>query len=125
MPRDPAVAITYARVLGERDTPAAGRRAQEILRPLQATASEDPAFQRTYARASEIAGEPVRAGEAWAEVAYLTGRPEQALLQLRTLLQREDLDYYARSRIDARIARITPVVLELRRQGVRDEVLDR
>ncbi len=31
------------------------------------------------------------------------------------------LDYYARSRIDARIAAITPTVLELRRQGIRDE----
>ena len=125
MPRDPAVAITYARALGERDTPEAGRRAQEVLRPLQASASQDPAFQRTFARASEIAGEPVRAGEAWAEVAYLTGRPEQALLQLQTLKQREDLDYYARARVDARIAQMMPVVLELRRQGVRDDVLER
>ena len=125
MPRDPAVAITYAQVLAERKDPSAGRKAQEALRPLQAGAGGDPSFQRTYARASEIAGETVRAGEAWAEVAYLTGRPEQALLQLRTLKEREDLDYYSRARIDARIAQITPVVLELRRQGIRDEVLDR
>ena len=47
------------------------------------------------------------------------------MLQLQTLKLREDLDYYARARIDARIAQITPVVLELRRQGIRDEVLDR
>ena len=99
--------------------------AQEALRPIQARAGNDPSFQRTFARASEIAGEPVRAGEAWAEVAYLTGRAEQALLQLQTLKQREDLDYYSRARIDARIAQITPVVLELRRQGIRDDVLDR
>ena len=92
---------------------------------MQAISGDDPSFQRTFARASENAGEPVRAGEAWAEVAYLTGRPEQALLQLQTLKLREDLDYYARARIDARIAQITPVVLELRRQGIRDEVLDR
>ena len=90
-----------------------------------AAAGDDPSFQRTYARASEIAGEPVRAGEAWAEVAYLTGRPEQALLQLQTLKQHEDLDYYSRARIDARIAQITPMVLELRRQGIHDEVLRR
>ena len=125
MPRDHAVAITYAQALAERKDPAAGRKAQEALRPLQASAGDDPSFQRSYARASEIAGEPVRAGEAWAEVAYLTGRPEQALLQLQTLKQREDLDYYSRARIDARIAQITPVVLELRRQGIRDDVLDR
>ncbi|HEU4813302.1 MAG TPA: M48 family metalloprotease [Xanthomonadaceae bacterium] len=125
MPRDPAVAITYAQVLAERNTAAAGRKAQEALRPIQASAGDDPSFQRTFARASEIAGEPVRAGEAWAEVAYLTGRAEQALLQLQTLKQREDLDYYSRARIDARIAQITPVVLELRRQGIHDDVLNR
>ena len=59
--------------------------------------------------------------EAWAEAAYLGGRPEQALVQLNNLKKRGNLDYYARSRIDARIAAITPTVLELRRQGVRDE----
>ncbi|MFP5374286.1 MAG: M48 family metalloprotease [Gammaproteobacteria bacterium] len=125
MPRDRAVAITYAAALAERNDPAAGRRAQDVLRPLQAAAAADPSFQRTFARASEVAGDPVRAGEAWAEVAFLTGRPEQALLQLETLKKRPDVDYYARARIDARIAAITPVVLELRRQGVRDEVLRR
>ena len=42
-------------------------------------------------------------------------------MQLNNLKKNETLDYYARSRIDARIAAITPTVLELRRQGVRDE----
>lgn len=120
-PTSRPVALTWARVLGERGTPAAGRRAQEILRPLLATSGDDAMFQRTYARASEIAGDPVRAGEAHAEAAYLSGRPELALVQLTTLRKREDLDYYARARIDARIAAITPAVLELRRQGIRDE----
>ena len=125
-----AVAVTYAGMLDERNTPAAGRRAQAVLRPLLSQggdhpASEDPNFQQAFARSCEIAGDPVRAGEAWAEVAYLDGRPEQALVQLNTLKKRSDVDYYARSRIDARIAAITPTVLELRRQGVRDKDLDR
>jgi predicted Zn-dependent protease len=89
------------------------------------SAADDPLFQTTFARASEIAGDPVRAGEAYAEAAYLNGRPEQALVQLNTLKKRPDLDYYARTRIDARIAAITPKVLELRRQGIRDEDLRR
>jgi predicted Zn-dependent protease len=125
MPTNRAVALTYAEMLGERNTPDAGRRAQAVLRPLMATSAEDPVFQRTFARASEIAGDPVRAGEAYAEAAYLNGRAEQALVQLNTLLKRDDLDYYARARIDARIAAITPTVLELRRQGIRDEDLRR
>ena len=125
MPHNRAVALTWARILGERNTPEAGRKAQEILRPLLASAGDDPTFQAAFARANEIAGDMVRAGEAYAEVAYLNGRPEQALVQLNTLKKRDDLDYYARARIDARIAAITPTVLELRRQGVRDEDLGR
>ena len=117
-------ALTFARLLAERNTPAAGQRAVAVLRPLQAVAADDPIYQQTLARASEIAGDPVRAGEAWAEAAYLGGRPEQALVQLGNLKKRGDLDYYARTRIDARIAQITPVVLELHRQGVRDEQVD-
>ena len=125
MPRNPAIAMSYAEVLVARNTPEAGRRARDVLRPLLATSGSDPAFQRTFARASEIAGDPVRAGEAWAEAAFLSGREEQALVQLNTLKKRDDLDYYARARIDARISQITPVVLELRRQGVRDPDLNR
>ena len=124
MPGSRAVALTYAGALNERNTPAAGKRAQALLRPLLANASDDPVFQRTFARASEIAGDPVRAGEAYAEAAFLNGRAEQALVQLNTLKRRDDVDYYARARIDARIAAITPTVLELRREGIRDEDLD-
>ena len=125
LPNDRAVALTYASILVERNTPEAGSRAQALLRPMLRSASDDPVFQRTFARISEIAGDDVRAGEAWAEAAFLSGRAEQALVQLNTLRQRSDLDYYARARIDARIAAITPTVLELRRQGVRDEDLRR
>lgn len=124
-PNNRPVALTYAGILNERNTPASGKRAQDILRPLLKSSDDDPVFQRTFARASEIAGDPVRAGEAWAETAYLNGRPEQALVQLNTLKKRDDVDYYARARIDARIAAITPIVLELRRQGIRDEDLHR
>ena len=121
MPTRAAVALSYARVLADRNTPAAGTRAVAVLRPLLSSNADNPMFQQAYARANEIAGDPVRAGEAWAEAAYLGGRPEQALVQLNNLKKRTDLDYYARSRIDARIAAITPIVLELRRQGIRDE----
>ena len=124
MPHNRAVALTWAGILAERNSPEAGRKAQAILRPLLATSADDPVFQATFARVNEIAGDPVRAGEAYAEVAVLNGRPEQALVQLNTLKKRPELDYYARTRIDARIASITPTVLELRRQGIRDEDLD-
>lgn len=120
-----AAALAYAGLLTERNTPEAGRRAQAVLRPLAPSSKDDPLFQRSFARACEIAGDPVRAGEAHAEAEFLNGRPERALVQLNTLLKRPELDYYARARIEARIAAITPSVLELRRLGVRDEELRR
>ncbi len=125
MPNNRAVALTYAQALVERDGAAAGTRAQEVLRPLLSRSGGDPEFQQLFGRACEIGGDPVRAGEALAQAAYLNGRPEQALIQLNTLKKRPDLDYYARARIEARIAAITPTVLELRRQGIRDEDLRR
>ncbi|MDR7136322.1 putative Zn-dependent protease [Lysobacter niastensis] len=125
MPSNRAVVLTYARALVERDSAAAGKRAQAVLRPLASRSTGDPEFQQLFARACEIGGDPVRAGEAFAEAAYLNGRPEQALVQLNTLKKRSDLDYYARARIEARIDAITPTVLELRRQGIRDEDLRR
>jgi predicted Zn-dependent protease len=121
MPTHRALALSYAQVLAERNGKASGARAVAVLRPLLAGAANDALFQQAYARANEIAGDDIRAGEAWAEAAYLGGRPEQALVQLNNLKKRGELDYYARSRIDARIAAITPTVLELRRQGIRDE----
>ena len=82
-------------------------------------------FQQQVARANELAGDTARAGEAYAEAAYLNGRPEQALIQLQNLKKQGNLDFYARARVDARIASITPEVLELRRQGVRDPDMER
>ncbi len=124
-PNDRAVAVSWGRLLTERGTVEAGREALTVLRPLLGSAGDDPDFQRVFARANEIAGDPVRAGEAHAEVEYLNGNAERALLQLNTLRRRDDLDYYARARIDARIAAITPVVEELRRLGMRDPVINR
>jgi predicted Zn-dependent protease len=114
------VALTYAQVLNEQGGRESGQRAQAVLRPLLGDSADDPVFQQNFARSNELAGDLARAGEAYAEAAFLNGRPEQALIQLQTLKKREDLDYYARARIDSRIATITPEVLELRRQGIHD-----
>lgn len=117
-PDNRAVRLSYAQSLSERGTAEAGRRAQEVLRPLLAASATDPLFQRSFARASELAGDLVRAGEAYAETAYLNGRAVDALNQLDALKNRDDLSYYQRARIESRIAAITPIVLEMRRQGI-------
>ena len=100
-------------------------RIRAVLRPLLGEGANDAAFQQGFARASELAGDTSRAAEAYAEAAFLNGRPEQALIQLETLKKRGDLDYVTRSRVDARIAAITPTVLELRQQGIRDPDMER
>lgn len=121
LPSNRAVILSYARSLSEQGSTEAGRKAQDILRPLLAEGAFDANLQQGFARASELAGDTIRAGEAYAESAYLGGRPEDALNQLERLKQRADLDYYQRARIDARIAAIMPTVLEWRERGLRPE----
>lgn len=119
-PGDRAVALTYAESLTNRNNAASAKRALEVLRPLEGKVNDDPMYWLLVARSAQISGDPVRAGEAFAENAYTRGFAEQALVQYETLKRRDDLDYYSRSRIDARIAKIKPLVLELRRQGQED-----
>jgi predicted Zn-dependent protease len=118
-PQNHAVSLSYAIVLNEIGDAAAGRRAQEVLRPLLADGGSDALLQKSFARASELAGDPARAGEAYAESAWLNGRADDALAQFTELLKRDDLDYVQRARIESRIADLTPAVLELRRQGIK------
>ena len=118
-PQNAAVVLSYASSLAELGTTEAARTAQELLRPLLAADADNPALQRTFARASEVAGDTVRAAEAYAEVAWLNGRADDALSQLERLRKTPDLDFYQRSRIDARIVAITPDALELRRLNPR------
>ena len=56
--------------------------------------------------------------EAWADASYYSGRPFDAMEQLKRMLMRDDLSYYARARIQARIAELTPLVLELRKRRI-------
>ncbi len=119
------VALTYADVLNQQGGREAGQRAQAMLRPMLSQSGNDPVFQQRFARASELAGDSVRASEAYAEAAFLNGRPEQALMQLQALKKQPELDYVGRARVDARIESITPTVLEMRRQGINDPELER
>ena len=118
-PDSNAIALSFAQTLIEDGQVSSARRAQELLRPMLATEIDDPEPYRVFARASDLAGDKIRAAEAYADVALLNGRLEDALNQLKALTRRSDLDYYQRSRIDARIAEVTPIVLELRHRGIK------
>ncbi|HEY2345891.1 MAG TPA: M48 family metalloprotease [Xanthomonadaceae bacterium] len=118
MPGNRAVILSYADTLGQIGTADSGRRAQVILRPLLDASGDDPEFQQTFARACELAGDTGRAGESYAVAAFLNGRAEDALNQLEALKRRDDLGYYERARVEARIEEFKPVVLEMHKQGV-------
>jgi predicted Zn-dependent protease len=120
-PGNRAIALAFTDALLSRDDTGSARRAQDLLRPLLARYSEDPDLQRSFARANELAGDKVRAAEAYAEWAFLNGRTEDALNQLKTLSSKQDLTYYQRARVDARITAMTPIVLDLRKRERRED----
>ncbi len=124
LPGNRAVALTHAQILNARGSTAAAQQALALLRPLAGDGQSTPELQQQLARAWELAGDPVRAGEAHAEASWLSGRAEQALLQLQTLKHQQQLDYISQARIDARIEALTPEVLERKRQGVYDRDLE-
>jgi predicted Zn-dependent protease len=116
-PGNRAVTLGHAQSLLARGDAASAKRALELLRPLLERRPGDPDLQRSFGRASDLAGDKVRAAEAYAEAAWLGGQAEDALNQLKALVKQPDLTYYQRSRIDARITQLTPAVLELRKRS--------
>ncbi|MET0935588.1 MAG: M48 family metalloprotease [Luteibacter sp.] len=116
-PRNQAVTLGYARALTDTGRADESRLAATLIRPMLDT-SDDPEVFCTFARASDRAGDSVRSAEAYADSAYLSGRPFDAMEQLKRLLKRDDLDYYQRARIQARISDLTPLLLELRKKRV-------
>ncbi len=116
-PRNHAVALAYANALVWRGDKQEATQAANLLRPLLDNADE-PEIYSAYARASEKAGDSIRAEEAFADASYYSGRPFDAMEQLKRMLKRTDLDYYARVRIQARIAQLTPLVMELHKRRI-------
>jgi len=116
-PGNRAITLLHADALLASADAANARKALELLRPMVERNPGDIGLQRGFGRANELAGDEIRAAEAYAEAAWLGGRPEDALNQLKALAKRQDLTYYQRSRIDARITQLTPAVLELRKRS--------
>lgn len=117
-PGNRAITLAYVDALLGRADKDSARNALDLLRPLMARTAEDADLQRAFARANQLAGDKVRAAEAFAEAAWLTGHAEDALGQLKALAKQGDLSYYERSRVEARIARLTPEVLALRKRDM-------
>ncbi|MGH8151195.1 MAG: M48 family metalloprotease [Rhodanobacteraceae bacterium] len=114
-PNDPAIVLAYGRALLDSGAKADAKTAQGLLKPLLNDDSE-PSLYEAYGHACHVAGDEVHAGIAYADATFLNGRAPDALAQLRALLKRKDLTYYTRAQINARIAQITPIALEMRRR---------
>ncbi|SFK21934.1 M48 family metalloprotease [Rhodanobacter glycinis] len=117
-PRNRAISLDYAKALTQGGDKAQAAQAAALLRPLL-DESDEPDIYTAYARASDKAGNSELAGEAFADASYLSGRPFDAVEQLKRLLKRPDLDYYARARIQGRLAELTPLVMELRKRRIK------
>ncbi len=115
-PGNRAITLAFTDSLLARNDAESARRAQDLLRPLLARYNEDPDLQRSFARANELGGDKIRAAEAYAEWAFLNGRAEDALNQLKALSSKQELTYYQRARVDSRITAMTPIVLDLRKR---------
>ena len=119
LPANRSLALAHTQALLYVPDKTAGRQAQEILRPLLARDDEDPQIHTAFGRACDMAGDKVRAGESYALASYLNGRAEDAFNQLKDISKRTDLDYYQRTRIEALIEQMTPIVLDLRRRKIK------
>lgn len=119
-PGNRAIALAFTDALLARADAKSAQRAQDLVRPLLGRYPDDPDLQRSFARASELGGDKIRAAEAYAEWTFLNGRAEDALNQLKALASKENLTYYQRARVDARITAMTPIVLDIRKRERRE-----
>ena len=113
-PGNHAISLHYAETLLKSGDPEPAETAAGVLRRQLLTHDDDPRLYELYARSANIAGDRVRAREAIAESYYLRGGIHEAAMQLQELAKEEDLDYYQRSRITARINELR---LELAKMG--------
>ena len=115
-PGNRAVASAYADALLEFGGAKQASRAESILKPLLARFPSDSELFELYSRAADQAGFEIRAKEAYAHHVFLLGRVYDAVSQLRELLKSPELDYYERSRVEARIAELQPILARIQRE---------
>ena len=102
-PGNKAIALEYGRALLSKNDPELAVEASTALRKQLVSQPDDPALYALYARASSLAGDEIRATEAIAESYYQRGGIQEAITQLEGLERQDDLDYYQRARVNARL----------------------
>jgi predicted Zn-dependent protease len=114
-PGNHAITLQYAKSLLKDQDPGQAETAAVVLRQQLLKYPNDPVLYELYARSANIAGDSVKAKEAMAESYYLRGGIHEAAMQLQALADDDDLDYYQRARITARI---TELRMELAKMGL-------
>jgi len=112
-PGNYTISMQYARALLKNQNPKQAKTAAVVLREQLLNRPEDPLLYELYARSANVAGDRVRAEEAMAESYYLRGGIHEAAMQLQSLADSGDLDYYQRARITARINELRMELVKL------------
>jgi len=102
-PGNQAIALEYSKALLDQNDPKLAETASVVLRQQLATRKTNPTLYALYAQAANLAGDEIRSTEAIAESYYQRGGTEEAITQLESLARRDDLDYYQRARVTARL----------------------
>jgi predicted Zn-dependent protease len=102
-PGNHIIAVHYSEALLRSNGEGEARKASSILRLQLQTHEDNPTLYELYARSANLNGDEVRASESMAEAHYLRGRLTEAVVQLQTLIRRNDLNYYQRARITDRL----------------------
>jgi predicted Zn-dependent protease len=102
-PGNHAIAVQFGEALLRSRDPERAAKAARILRQQLLDRGDDPWLHELAARAASIAGDDVRASEELAESYFHSGSVKEAIEQLEMLADREDLDYYQRARVTARL----------------------
>ncbi len=110
-PGNHAIAVQYAEALLRDRDPERALTAAEVLKGQLRERADNPYLYELTARASAIAGNDIAAAEALAESYFRSGATDEAIEQLELLRARDDLDYYQRSRVTARLEEMR-VILE-------------
>ena len=112
-PGNHAIAMQYSEILLAEKDPQRAETAGIILRQQILFRDEDPELYALYAKSANASGDTIRATEAIAESYFQRGGLTEAIEQLERLIRDEDLDYYQRARIDARLLEMRVLMVEM------------
>lgn len=107
----------YAEALLTQEQARYARQALDILRTELHGIRSNASLHELMARAANQSGDDIRAASASAEALYWRGQIHDAINQLQRLNRRDDLDYYQRAKVTARLSEMMLEFEQLVRLG--------